>query len=444
MNQNWNGERISESADAGRDQAMANAAFGREAASLLSSPIQNNSSDFPVSSKKISDIAAPLTLSDRAGTTGDTAVNPEQFIRKWIDSRKEFAMNREQEKLTSVTIHEVNHRFDHPGSMSSREASDYFPRRVGPPPQDSDLESIMDMIAFMSKPESENPYMTVHRGLNGFAIGRYGLTAELIAEAQPKRLVQGDKEFLAFLVKMSSGEGEITQEEIAKFLPPEMQETLMLNLLKKAEEADTNAAMLALAMHLGKPVSRLNVDDFNNRQNQQYMAAAMKVLGLALARQEAKDDENIAWKPAQKKAKSRNFGTTSKPDGKRDRRSDDEDPDSALAFKIAHAAEKNARANGTVGWCYREVADTLDKFGIHLSGASAYMAAPQLAKNKHFEEVSARGELQKGTVLVFGPSDGHPHGHITVYLGNGMEASDHVQKLVNFNAYGGVRAFKPV
>ena len=117
---------------------------------------------------------------------------------------------------------------------------------------------------------------------------------------------------------------------------------------------------------------------------------------------------------------------------------------SVLACKIASEAERNAQRTDTVGWCYRGVANTLGRFGIRLYGKSAYMAAPQLARHDRFQEVSAHGELPKGTVLVFGPTQKHPHGHITVYLGNGKEASDHVQNLVSYKKYSGVRAFVPV
>jgi hypothetical protein len=114
-----------------------------------------------------------------------------------------------------------------------------------------------------------------------------------------------------------------------------------------------------------------------------------------------------------------------------------------FAHKLARAAETNALKVHTRKRCYTEVANTLDRFGVYLSGGSAYMAAPQLAASSRFREVSPN-RLEPGAVLVFGRSYNHPHGHITVFLGNGMEASDHVQPLVNFGAYGGVRVFIPL
>ncbi len=117
-------------------------------------------------------------------------------------------------------------------------------------------------------------------------------------------------------------------------------------------------------------------------------------------------------------------------------------PDHSLALRIAKAAESNAYYVNRIGSCYRQVANTLDKFGIDLSGRPAYVEAPQLVSNKNFQEVSTE-QLDRGTVIVLGPSKKHPYGHITVYLENGRQASDHVQTLVNSKSYSSVRAFRP-
>ncbi|MBX9720924.1 MAG: C40 family peptidase, partial [Candidatus Obscuribacterales bacterium] len=324
---------------------------------------------------------------------------------------------------------------------------------------------------FMFHPDKIKPYDTLRHGPSGYEIGRYGFSANIFMDYLsglpefaemlgtppdmsklpllmkqlgknhkiPAKFAEhfGDKnfsqEFMQFMGKVESGQGKISKQEIEKFFPKELQESLMTGIAVNAIHKGTDAATLALAFHLGKAVSQLDKEDMADKNNQQYMAASMKVLGLALAKHQSGPNDEIDWKRTDNGKRS---SSGAGPRGADDNSSSD------LAFSIARAAENNANRVGTVGWCYREVANTLDRFGVHLSGSSAYMAAPQLAANKHFHEVST-DHLKKGTVLVFGPSQGHPHGHITVYLGNGREASDHVQSLVNFNHYGGVRAFEP-
>ena len=70
----------------------------------------------------------------------------------------------------------------------------------------------------------------------------------------------------------------------------------------------------------------------------------------------------------------------------------------------------------------------------------AYQKANQLASNPRFKEVSVRpdqlNQLPRGAVVVWGRSEQKPYGHVTVALGNGKEASDHIQNLITRGAYG--------
>ncbi len=393
-------------------------------------------------------------------------------ITQWLEQHKEAkAIEQEQAAAAQEMIREIGNRFAQPGSMSSQEASDYFPRRDQNSvirPETIDESSVMDMLAHMSNASKSSPYESVRATDNGYALGRYGMTASVFWDwlsgqeefadlgtppdmrklaalmaklAKAKKIPAAfaekfqkpgfSEKFCQFMDKMNDGQTQPSKAEIAEFMPKSMQEAVMEGVVEKAAKQGTEASVLALAMHLGKPVSKLSAQELSEKNNQAYMEASNKVLGLALASHQANKNDTIHWNGSQSNG------------AKRNRQGDDENPHSELAFRIASAAEKNANNVGTVGWCYKEVANTLDRFGVHLYGESAYMAAPQLAKNDHFKEVSANGELKRGTVLVFGPSQDHPHGHITVYLGNGREASDHVQGLVNFKAYGGVRAFQP-
>lgn len=119
----------------------------------------------------------------------------------------------------------------------------------------------------------------------------------------------------------------------------------------------------------------------------------------------------------------------------------DIEPDEYVANRITRAAYREAKSRNTVGWCYAGVADALEKVGVNLHGASAYMAKDQLLRDQRFAAVSI-SDLRPGDVLVHGRSASHKHGHIAVYLGNGLEASDHVQSLIKGAGYGGTTVFR--
>lgn len=109
--------------------------------------------------------------------------------------------------------------------------------------------------------------------------------------------------------------------------------------------------------------------------------------------------------------------------------------------KVAEAGKTVGGSRGTTGRCYAGVADSLAKVGVNVSGASAYMAADQLANCDKFTEVKVSREelknLPAGAVVVWhhnqngGGSNvsaaGKKHGHISIALGDGREASDHIQ-----------------
>lgn len=111
---------------------------------------------------------------------------------------------------------------------------------------------------------------------------------------------------------------------------------------------------------------------------------------------------------------------------------------------LAKFADSNA--NGPGGYCFKWVGQALRKFGVNTSGASAYMAADQLAKNPKFREVQVAPKdlkgLPAGAVVVWDKGPGHPHGHISIALGNGKEASDKRRdQITNYGTK--VRVFLP-
>ena len=99
----------------------------------------------------------------------------------------------------------------------------------------------------------------------------------------------------------------------------------------------------------------------------------------------------------------------------------------AWGAKLAQDASKSATGSG--GLCFRYVRQALERAGVKgVGGASAYMAGDQLAKNPKFREIKvAEKDLKKlpaGAVVVWDRGNGHQHGHISIALGNGQEASD--------------------
>lgn len=114
--------------------------------------------------------------------------------------------------------------------------------------------------------------------------------------------------------------------------------------------------------------------------------------------------------------------------------------------RLADEAYYEASRRGTVGWCYNAVADAVERItGRFLWGSHAYQAADQFAGNSHFYEVWSYDiyNLPAGAVVVWGKGTSRS-GHISVALGDGREASDHITQQMTYH-YGGApaRVFYP-
>jgi hypothetical protein len=121
----------------------------------------------------------------------------------------------------------------------------------------------------------------------------------------------------------------------------------------------------------------------------------------------------------------------------------------ALGQQIAQSAYQTASGMNSSGWCAKGVRKALEAIGINgIGAASAYMIADQLAGNPKFREVQCTREqlksLPPGAIVVWGQTAEHPHGHISVALGDGREASDHVQGQITGMAGSTLRVFLPV
>lgn len=114
--------------------------------------------------------------------------------------------------------------------------------------------------------------------------------------------------------------------------------------------------------------------------------------------------------------------------------------------RIADEAYYEARSRNTIGWCYNAVADAVERItGPFLWGAHAYQAASQFASSAHFYETfdSNLRALPAGAIVVWGKGSSRS-GHISVALGDGREASDHITSQMTYH-YGGspARIFLP-
>ncbi len=120
---------------------------------------------------------------------------------------------------------------------------------------------------------------------------------------------------------------------------------------------------------------------------------------------------------------------------------------------MAKDAERHS-VKGPGGWCFKYVCEALARAGVKggVGGASAYMAADQLAKNPKFREVKVAPKdlpkLPAGAVVVWdrngsgASSAGRIHGHISISLGDGREVSDLVRPQTT-NMGSNVRVFLP-
>ena len=118
----------------------------------------------------------------------------------------------------------------------------------------------------------------------------------------------------------------------------------------------------------------------------------------------------------------------------------------AFGNQLADVAYEIGNRRRTTGRCFGAVADAIESItGPFLYGSSAYMAADQLQNSRWFFEVSVSDlrQLPAGAVVVWSRGSS-AHGHISVALGDGREASDHVTTQIQWHYGGGTaRVFYP-
>lgn len=385
-------------------------------------------------------LAQPLTTNDKLQISDDKGLI-DGSVRTQIAAPSHWDLPAP----TQQQVERVN-RFDGgEGTLDRRQVDDYFPRREVPPAPDESFSvvAMKDAVASLFHPDSAQPYETVRqRNDGGYSIGRYGFSENLLRlwlldllgdppdfdrlddlakhGKVPKSFAKHMHDpkfrqgFCKLMEKLKGGHGAITSDEVGKYLPKELQEHIATDTIKHfTAGGERNPGKIGLSMLLGKAPEKLTQAELSAEGNQQYMGAASRLFGLAQARQMMDKNDKIEWS-----------GT------------------SPMGAKIAHVAEQTARNMDTIGWCARGVETAFAKLGINFSGHAAD-TREFFEHDKRFAQVSMR-DLQPGDVVVRGRSSSHKYGHIFVYLGNGKEASDHIQSVTNGAAYGPSVAFRYV
>lgn len=120
----------------------------------------------------------------------------------------------------------------------------------------------------------------------------------------------------------------------------------------------------------------------------------------------------------------------------------------ALGRRLAAAARREATdGDSQGGWCSRDVRVAMEAAGIKgIPRGDAWTKAAALAKHPRFQEVrvpkSQLDRLPPGAVVVWDRGPNSRYGHVSIALGNGMEASDLLRKQAHMDTP--YRVFMPV
>jgi len=111
---------------------------------------------------------------------------------------------------------------------------------------------------------------------------------------------------------------------------------------------------------------------------------------------------------------------------------------------IALSAYKVATQMNRSGRCYEGVCKAMHPLGVELWGEAAYEATGILIRDPRFVplNISDTSQLRRGDIIVYNKSSRHPYGHIAVYEGNLVEASDHIASVTHTTTYGGATVFR--
>ena len=114
-------------------------------------------------------------------------------------------------------------------------------------------------------------------------------------------------------------------------------------------------------------------------------------------------------------------------------------PSSEFGERLARAAESNARIVNTPGYALREVSKVLREFDFALANhQGCFQLVGDLRQSRLLQEVQIQKaqllQLPPGALVVWDKGPGLIHGHISVALGDGREASSTVRTQLQLNS----------
>lgn len=283
----------------------------------------------------------------------------------------------------------------------------------------------------------------------GFQVGTYGLTWDAVSSwledvdiAQMEQLEakgkvkkgtsakiaalkkahkEGTPHPLLDKLKGKNKGNAVSKEELNEFLPTEIQEIAANHRLStlareiKAQDGTVDAGKLTVSLLNGKLLSKEEATTVNDALSGINSHAEVVAKTMLEASQRNTNGSRTEEAPHE------------------------------LGKRLAEIARDYASKRNETRNCLNGVAETLDKIGIHMPSNSDTQHATDSTKwfdsHPRFTEIPMN-QVKAGDIVVRGAAPGHESGHIFVYLGNGEEASDHVQTLTPASAYGPSRAYR--
>lgn len=214
--------------------------------------------------------------------------------------------------------------------MPIAKTNDYFPNRDVPRQlNESDKQAALkEALAGLFNPDKSSPYETLRKMADGsYRIGRYGTSGEQLgsflsslgeppdpalidklmkAGRLPKDFAEKLKnpEFLSklklFAKKLDGGTEPVTKQELAAFLPKEVQEGLATVLVDQMKaKVGNNPGAIAAGLLSGKAPDKITQADMNSPRAEQLSQAGKRLYEMAEARQQPKSSADaVKWDSA--------------------------------------------------------------------------------------------------------------------------------------------------
>ncbi len=204
--------------------------------------------------------------------------------------------------------------------MSASEGTGSFETRQVPRQlNETDKQAAMkEVLAGLFQPDEKAPYETIRKTADGIThVGRYGLSAEQLADflkglgdppdpAKIDEMIRAgklpkeygeklkDPKFFSQLKEMINNiqSGQVTAEDLGKFLPKEVQESIATDLVEKmkAKVGDQPGA-IAAAVLLGKGTESLTQQDLASPTAQETASAGQKLYEIATKKVAQESDQ---------------------------------------------------------------------------------------------------------------------------------------------------------